>query len=86
MNKEEKADGRLSLRVTQSMKDAFEKKALELGKTQSQALMMLVTQFIGGVEPTNDIDERFRKLEEEIAALKQDRLGELIASEMKIAS
>ena len=87
MNKEEKADGRLSLRVTKSMKDAFKEKADELGKTESQVLMMLVTQFIGqGIQPTDDIDSRFRKLEEEIATIKQAHLGELIASEMKIAS
>ncbi len=86
MNIEEKADRRLAVRVTKTLKDAFNQKAQELGKTESQALMMLVLQFVGGETEIDDIDSRFRKLEEEIAALKQTRLGELIASETRIAS
>ncbi len=86
MNTEEKADKRLAVRVTQTLKDAFNQKAQELGKTESQALMMLVLQFVGQEIETTDIDSRFRKLEEEIATLKQSRLGELIASERRIAS
>jgi hypothetical protein len=97
MNMEEKADKRLAVRVPQRIKDAFNRKAQELGKTESQALMMLVLQFVGEEVETPDIDKRFQvmetefqklqqRLEKEIADLKQSRLGELTASETKIAS
>ncbi|MBW4617166.1 MAG: hypothetical protein KME21_28800 [Desmonostoc vinosum HA7617-LM4] len=87
MNTEEKADKRLAVRVTQSLKDAFNEKAKKVGKTESQALMALVLQFIGGeVEIESDINNRLRRLEQEITQLKQARSGELIASGTRIAS
>lgn len=87
MNTEEKADKRLAVRVTQSVKDAFNEKAKNMGKSESQALMALVLQFINGeVEIESDINNRLRRLEEEIKELKQARSGELLASGTRIAS
>ena len=89
MNTEEKAERRLAVRVTQSLKDAFNEKARSIGKSESQALMALVLQFIGGeiaIESNSDIRERLQRLEEEFAALKQASSGEFIASGTRIAS
>ncbi|WP_193200578.1 hypothetical protein [Nostoc sp. MG11] len=87
MNTEEKADKRLAVRVTQTVKDAFNEKARKLGKSESQALLALVLQFIGGeVGIESDINARLQRLEEEIRELKQVRSGELIASGTRIAS
>ncbi|MBR8836971.1 MAG: hypothetical protein DSM106950_23945 [Stigonema ocellatum SAG 48.90 = DSM 106950] len=89
MNTEEKADKRLAVRVTQSLKDAFNEKARQLGKTESQTLMALVLQFVGGeiaIENDSNIKDRLQRLEEEFAALKQASSGEFIASGTRIAS
>jgi cell division septum initiation protein DivIVA len=87
MNTEEKADKRLAVRVTQTVKDAFNERARKSGKTESQALLALVSQFIGGeLEIESDINTRLQRLEEEIKELKQARSGELIASGTRIAS
>ncbi|MEH1780252.1 MAG: hypothetical protein V7L26_14240 [Nostoc sp.] len=82
MSEEEKLDQRLAVRVTKTEKDIFEAKAKQEGKTASQALLLLVRQYIS----KGDVgDERLRKVEEELAAIKK-HLGELQASGMKIAS
>ena len=89
MNTEEKAERRLAVRVTQSLKNAFNEKARSIGKSESQALMALVLQFVGGelaIESDSDIRERLQRLEEEFAALKSASSGEFIASGTRIAS
>jgi hypothetical protein len=82
MSEEEKLEERLAVRLSRADKQAFVDKVREDGRTVSQVLLHLVREYINGEDKG---DERIARLEEEIALIKK-RLGELPASEMKIAS